>query len=551
MGLDIRTDQKENMPVYAAADGYVARVSVNPFSYGKAIYINHPNGLTTVYGHLNKFFPKLDSFVTAEQYKQQSWEIDLVLTKDKFQVRKGQIIANSGSTGASQGPHVHFEIRNTTTERCINPFFFDLPIADDVPPVFTKLALYDRMQSIYSQSPTIFSAKKTKNGYVAAKDSVIKTDFSKIGFAIGAYDCVSGSTNQNGIYGAKLFFDGTLLSEFALDSMDYRETDYVNAHVDYAYRYRSGSNLQQLFKLPGDKGRAYKLKNQDGGILLNDTEIHNLRIEITDARQNMSAMNFKVQRNDSTTPVTRNNEQKLFAPNYVNVFEQPDFELYLKEDCLYDTIRPVFSRSGEATSNAVSPIFQFCNSSIPLHDEIRVRIKPAVTIPDDWKDKIVIKRTDQKSANYRRAQWQMNPIFPNTFRNGWLTASFSDFGSYQALIDSLPPTVNDLGAADTVDLSASKKIVFYPKDNTAIRSFRAELDGQWLMFSNDKGAGWLYSFDERCPFGVHQLKIRIEDMVGNTAEKEQWFKRYPYTPPKKKTAHKKTSSRAKHGVKKK
>src|SRR4030095_2517404 len=217
MGLDIRTDQKENMPVYAAADGYIARISIHSLSYGKAIYINHPNGLTTVYGHLNKFFPKLDSFVSNEQYRQQSWEIELVFTKDKFPIRKGQFIALSGNTGASQGPHVHFEIRSTKTDRCINPLFCNLPIADEVPPVFTRFALYDRNRSVYSQAPMFFSVKKTKIGYVPAKDTLIKTGFSKLSFAIGAYDCVSGTTNQNGIYSAVILFDSEPLAKFELD----------------------------------------------------------------------------------------------------------------------------------------------------------------------------------------------------------------------------------------------------------------------------------------------------------------------------------------------
>jgi len=144
MGLDVRTDQKVNMPVYAAAEGYIAKITVQPFGYGQAIYINHPNGLTTVYGHLNRFFPGLESAVTDEQNTQQSWNIELNFTKDQFPVRKGQFIAWSGSTGGSQGPHVHFEIRDTKTQRCINPYFFNLPIPDELPPVFTKLAMYNR-----------------------------------------------------------------------------------------------------------------------------------------------------------------------------------------------------------------------------------------------------------------------------------------------------------------------------------------------------------------------------------------------------------------------
>ncbi len=536
MGLDVRTDRKVNMPVYAAADGYIARITVQPFGYGQAIYINHPNGLTTVYGHLNKFFPGLENAVVAEQYKRQSWEIELNFTKDQFPVRKGQFIARSGSTGGSQGPHVHFEIRNTKTGRCINPYFFNLPIPDEVPPVFTNLAMYDRDLSVYDQHPILFPVKKIKARYLL-KDTLIRTSLSKIGFAIGAYDCVSGSTSPNGIYSGRIFLDEQPVIEFVLDSMDYNETDYVNAHVDYKYRHNGGTYLQLLFKLPGDNGRAYRLKTGDGSITLNDTDVHAIRIEISDAKRNSSELNFKVKHNDDPGPLVDHPSHKYFPPGNVDIFEESDFELYLDEDCLYDSIEPVFDRLDQPGPNAVSSLFRFADPSIPVHGEINIRIRPNVDIPGELTDKIVIKRTDKKNINYRRAEWQ----------KGWLAARFYDFGSYQAFIDTASPSVNDPdsyreGKPDTVDLSPSKKIVFYPKDNSGIRSFRAELDGQWLMFTNDKAAAWVYIFDERCPYGVHRLKVRIEDIVGNVTVREWWFKRYPYSPPKKKTASKKKTS---------
>ena len=536
MGLDVRTDQKVNVPVYAAAEGYIAKITVQPFGYGQAIYINHPNGLTTVYGHLNKFFPGLDSAVVAEQYMQQSWDIELNFTKDQFPVSKGQLIAWSGSTGGSQGPHVHFEIRNTKTQRCVNPYFFNLPIPDEVPPVFTKLAMYDRDLSVYDQNPLLFPVKKIKNKYLL-KDTLIRANFSKIGFAISAYDCVNGSTSSNGIYTGRIFLDEQPLIEFVLDSMDYIETNYVNAHVDYKYRYRGGPYLQLLFKLPGDQGRVYRLKSGDGTVILNDTNVHAIRIEISDIKRNTSELNFKVKYNSNPVPLVSRTLHKPFAPGNVNIFEQNDFELYLDEDCLYDSIQPVFDRVGQPGPNAISSLFRFADASVPVHGEINIRIKPGIGIPGELTDKIVIKRTDGKSVNYQKAEWQ----------KGWVAAKFDDFGSYQAFIDTASPSVNDPdnyreGSTDTVDLSPSKKIVFYPKDNTGVKSFRAELDGQWLMFTNDKAAAWVYNFDERCPYGVHRLKIRIEDIVGNVAEKEWWFKRYPYSPPKQKTASKKKTS---------
>ncbi len=528
MGLDVRTDQKVNMPVYAAADGYIAKITVQPFGYGQAIYINHPNGLTTVYGHLNKFFPGLESAVTDEQNTQQSWDIELNFTKDQFPVHKGQFIAWSGNTGGSQGPHVHFEIRDTKTQRCINPYFFNLPIPDEVPPVFTKLAMYDRDLSVYDQNPILFPVKKIKDKYLL-KDTLIRTSLSKIGFAIGAYDCVSGSTNPNGIYSGRIFLDEQPLIEFVLDSMDYNETDYANAHVDYKYRYNGGPYLQLLFKLPGDNGRAYSLKKGDGSIILNDTNVHAIRIEISDIRRNTSELNFKVKYNGNLVPLANQTPHKSFSPGNVNIFEQNDFELYLGEDCLYDSIQPVFYRVDQPGLNAISSVFHFADASIPVHDEINIRIKPNVGIRGELTGKIVIKRSDGKSVNYRKAEWQ----------KGWVAARFYDFGSYQALIDTASPSVNELGSTDTVDLGPSKKIVLYPKDNSVVKSFRAELDGQWLMFTNDKAVAWVYNFDERCPYGVHRLKVRIEDIVGNVAEKEWWFKRYPYSPPKKKGAPKK------------
>ena len=527
MGLDVRTDRKVNMPVYAAADGYIAKITVQPFGYGQAIYINHPNGLTTVYGHLNKFFPKLDAFVTTEQYKRESWEISLNFTKDQFPVRKGQFIAWSGSTGGSQGPHVHFEIRDTKTQRCINPYYFNLPIADDVPPVFTKLAVYNRNLSIYDQDPSLFTIKKIKNEYLL-KDTLIITNFSKIGFAIGAYDCVTGSANPNGIYSGRVFFDESALIEFVLDSMDYDETEYANSHIDYKYRYKGGPYLQLLFKLPGDNGRAYRLKSGDGSVILNDTNVHAIRIEISDIKKNTSELNFKVKVNATAASLANNIPHKSFPPGNVNIFEENDFELYLNEQCLYDSVQPVFSRVDQPGPGAISSLFRFADASIPVHGEINIRIKPNIAIPEELTDKVIVKRIDGKNITFGKAEWQ----------KGWVAAKFSDFGSYQAFLDTTSPSVNNLGTADTIDLSSSKRIVFYPQGIGGIR-FRAELDNQWLMFTNDKAAAWVYTFDERCPYGVHRLKVIIEDIVGNVTEKQWWFKRNPYSPPKKKAPGKK------------
>src|SRR5215217_1979662 len=187
MGLDIRTQQKVNLPVYAAAEGYIARIKIEPAGFGRAIYINHPNGYTTLYAHLNNFFPALEQYVKAEQYKRESWEVELDIPGDLFPVSKGKFIAYSGNTGGSQGPHVHFEIRDTKTDKCLNPMLFNFPIPDAVPPTLQRIALYDRNRSVYAQTPKLIGLKKAGTTYTLAIP-VLKVTSNKISFAIGAVD---------------------------------------------------------------------------------------------------------------------------------------------------------------------------------------------------------------------------------------------------------------------------------------------------------------------------------------------------------------------------
>lgn len=542
MGLDIRTNQKENLPVYAAADGYIAHVGIRAQSFGRYIIINHPNGLSTLYAHLNDFFAELEEYVTTQQYQQETWEIELDFSKEKFPVSKSSFIANSGNTGGSQGPHLHFEIRDTRSGKCLNPLLFGLPVQDNVPPNLVKLAMYDRSYSVFEQTPAFFAVKKTDNGYMIPNTPVIKTGLSKMSFAIQAFDRLTGSPNPNGIYSAKLYFDEQPVIGFVLDSIDYTATTYMNAQIDYAYRYNGGPLLQHLSKLPGSNSGVYHSISGNGLINLADTNIHTVTIEVKDASFNTSQLNFFIQFGDSLAKPTIKTATGYFLPNEVNVLERPDFELYLPDNCLYDTVQSIYFRNNSKLQYAVSALHQVNDASIPVHDDLTIRIKPDKRIPDEWKDKIVIQRNYRSRSSIKKAEWQNN--------DQWLSAKFGDFGTFQAFADTVPPQLNDLVTGDTIDLSPATRIAFRPTDNFGvIKNFRAELDSQWLRFSNDKNNAWIYNFDERCPFGVHQLKVTVEDLVGNVTTKNYWFKKYPYTPPpKKKVISKKKTGSKKNAI---
>jgi hypothetical protein len=519
MGLDCRTNQVQNRPVKAAADGYIAHVRIEPAGFGRAIYINHPNGLTTVYGHLNNFFPALEKYVKEQQYKLESWQVFLDIPAGMFPVKQGEFIAYSGNTGGSQGPHCHFEIRDTKTDKVLNPLLFGLPIADNVPPTIVRLAMYDRTISTYSQSPKLFSLKKL-NGVYKPTTPVITVNNNKVSFGISANDKISGSTNPNGIYEAMIYLDGQPLSGFEIDSITYDETRYVNAHIDYKTRAAGGPFIEHLSRLPGYPQGVYKDFNNDGVIELTDDNLHQVKVIVKDPYGNTSTLEFAIKRgfikeNALQSQSVSYKEVQEFHPSFVNIFESDDLQLVLSPEDLYDSVAFVHLIKPSVSSMAFSELHSCLSGLVPVHSAFTIRIKAYKTVPAELQDKMLIKRT-----------WRDKKEVMKATRDGdWYTARFRNFGNFELIADNIPPIITG-GFKDNANLSHSSLIVFIPKDNNEeIKNFRAELDGHWLRFTNDKGRSFIYKFDEMCPKGNHELKISIQDEAGNTTEKSYHFTR--------------------------
>ena len=519
MGLDCRTDQVINKSVKAAAEGYISRVSVAPFGYGQAIYINHSNGLTTVYGHLHRFNRALEKYVKEQQYKLESWNVDLEIPPGLFPVEKGQFIAYSGSTGGSMGPHCHFEIRDTKTEKVLNELLFGLPIPDNVPPAILRLAMYDRNKSTYSQSPELFGLKRLNGKYTIAQN-VLEVHSDKISFGISANDKQSGSHNPNGIYEAIIYLDGLPLSAFQLDSISYAETRYVNANVDYKTRASGGSYIQHLSRLPGYPPGVYKDINGNGVIELTDENIHQIKIVVKDANDNSSVLEFKIKKDliplpQNPNPTLSYSNQKEFLPNSVNIFENENLQLYLPVSTLYDSVSFACSERKSVSPDSYSSVYSIFSGLIPAQDYFTVRVKADKQVNDKVADRMLIKR-----------DWKGNGSVIAATRDGdWYSAKFNAFGDFELIADEVPPVIS-IDFHENANISRYQNIVIAPRDNNdEIKNFRAELDGKWLMFSNDKGRKYIYTFDERCPRGKHELKVSVEDEAGNITERIVHFTR--------------------------
>lgn len=514
MGLDIRTNQRENLPVVAAAEGYVSRVKIERYGFGRAIYIDHPNGFTTVYAHLNDFYNQLNDYVIEKQYNDESWEQDITFEAGQFPVKKGQFIAYSGNTGGSQGPHLHFEIRDTQTEDNINPWLFDFGLPDRIPPQVYRLYYYDRRYSTYQVGPTPIAIKGSAGTY-AATANVVSLHSPKVSFGLAAVDKYNGSSFRLGIYSASLEVDDVPVASFVHNEISYNNTRYINASIDYKTKATGGGYIQHLSQLPGNNLDIFS-GSDNGTITVNDTGIHHAKITVTDVSGNKSVVAF----NFRWSPAATKNHlfpanAVPFIPNKFNQFNTEDFQIELPESAIYDTVPFVHIATAINQAGTVSAIHKVHNPAVPVHTPYTIRIKPTNVIADQDKDKVIMHLQSNRKTETISGEW----------KGDWIEGKFRDFGSVKLVVDKTPPTVAPIGWTPGSSVRGKKSIVLVAKDNvTEISDFAAYLDGKWLMFSRS-GNSFIHRFDNRTAAGKHQLRVIVKDLAGNTTEKTYTFTR--------------------------
>jgi hypothetical protein len=515
MGFDIRTNQRENLPVYAAAEGYISRVKIEKGGFGRAIYITHPNGYTTLYAHLNAFTKELDDYIKECQYQDEKWEQDKVISQQLFPVKKGQFIAFSGNTGASGGPHLHFEIRDTETESVLNPWLFNFGLADNIPPVLYALYMYDRRYSTYQVTPTRIAIRGAKNNYTTVANEVVVST-PQISFGITAEDKNNSSPFLFGIYSAELWVDDILKSGFRLDGFTYGDSRFINAGIDYKTKLTSGRNIQHLSRLPGNAMNIFSSGSSDGVIVIDDTLSHNAVINLKDATGNTTTLRFKFRYDPQRkTDLFSTANSIPLQPNKKNIVELEDVEVRFSEKAFYDMVPFVASSQQPTDKRIVSNIHQLHNYTIPVHDNYTVTIKRTTDISSELKDKVVMQLTSKNKKISVKNRWA----------GDWMEGSFRDLGSVHLRIDTVPPVVRTVGWSNGSNLSKAKSLTIIADDEaTDVANFRAELDGKWLLFSK-RSNYFVYTFDEHCPPGLHELKVRVEDVAGNITERTYSFTR--------------------------
>ncbi len=502
-GMDYRTNQRQGYPVYAIADGYISRLRVQNSGFGLALYINHPNGFTSVYGHLSRYSPKIARQVKSLQYQKKSYEIDEVPNQLLIPVHKGDVIAYSGNTGSSGGPHLHFEIRNTNTEATINPLLFGLEIPDNIPPVIYSIYVYQLNKKPFNEfTPKQFLQATGSLGSYRLAGSATLNLSGEIGFGLVTTDRHNGASGLNGVYSIELLLDEKPVFTSAMETFEFEDSKAINSHIDYPLYLSSKRSVQKSFVDPGNPLSIYSNLVNRGRIDFNDGAIHQLKYIVTDGKGNKSTLAFQVKAQMATiqfAPVLGT----TFSYATGNEFNNDQIKVILPKGTLYNDLNFIYKTQPRPTTNAYSSIHQIHNNITPLHIGFELWIKADSSL-SKYKDKALIVSTKLSSQG-------------GYYENGYVKAKPRTFGSFYIAIDTVAPVILPQNITNGKNMAGISKMIFTIRDNlSGVKSFNGYIDGKWVLIEFDaKTASLWHTFDERAGPGKHTFELVLADMKDN------------------------------------
>ncbi len=508
-GIDIKTEGVEGQKVYAIADGFVSRIKVSTWGYGKAIYITHPDGNTSVYAHLKSFNKKINDYIINQQYKKESFEIQLYPSKEKFIIKRGEVIAISGNTGGSAGAHLHFEIRDTKTEHPLNPLQFGFDISDDITPTISKIKIYPIDGTIDgNEIEKSYKLKKVNEDYTL--NSKIPTVKGKVAFSISTYDKLNGAYNKNGVYSIKLLVDSFLIYHFKMDEFDFNESRYINAHIDYKEKKINKTKMHRCYKLPNNRLSVYPQIFKKGVVNFTDDTTHLVQFEVMDIFKNKSILSFKVK---STTKDIENENSMIFPPfsqhfSYMkaNIFKEKNFQLHMESYSLYEDFNFEYIEK-DSIEGVFGKVHHVHHDYIPVHKQFVISIKQ--NVPVKLKDKVYIAKVDANNHF-----WHMG----GGWRNNMLSTKVREFGDFCIVADTINPVIKGVNIypAKKFNTQTTIKCTMADKES-GIKAYRAEIDGKWILMEYDYKRKLLtYTIPKELEKGKHIFTLIVTDKVENT-----------------------------------
>ncbi len=511
-GLDIKTQQRVGLKVRATAKGFVSRIKVSHFGYGKALYITHPNGYTTVYAHLQKFAPAIEAYVKQHQYEQESYEIELFPNAEALPVLQNDLVAYSGNSGGSGGPHLHFEIRNKA-EHPINPMLFGYNIKDTSKPYIKTLYAYPLNDSAQVNA----SNKKQSIRLIPQKNGDYTTEnieaYGAIGFGIETNDRQDLATNSNGVYNVQTFFNGNKNFELDFSKFSFSESRHINQLIDYEIYSTTKKRIQKLF-IDNNTLSLYKSPTNNGFLNITDSTASVYKIRVKDFKNNDTWLTINIKgKKDSITKRKAKNTTPYFIHANQNInLKSGNIAVHFYPDTFY---------------NDFYMDFEVKNDTLTLHED-NIPAKKNFTIAYN----INHYTTDDKNSLFiaRLVGYKKNkPVYTNTKRQGdSLIASTKTLGTYTIVTDSTPPTIFKPNFKNGQWISNFNYLSIKISDDlSGISNYRATVNGKWILMEYDyKTKTLTHNFKDGAVTDTkNDFKLIVTDNVGNSATFESTFHR--------------------------
>lgn len=510
-GIDFKTQGVEGKPIHSVQDGYVSRISVSPWGYGNGLYITHPDGTTTVYGHLQKFSQKITAYLKEKQYEQESFNVNLSLTPDELPVKEGELVALSGNTGSSGGPHLHFEVRDTETEEPMDPieYYKDL-IKDTQAPKIQGIMVYSMpgkgvvngsRRKLELKPVTAKNGKQTLNGKIEA--------WGEIGLAVKGYDYMDNTSNIYGIKDITLTTDSQVIFHSNLDRFAFDESRYLNSFTDFEEWKEHRSFYIKSFVAPGNRLRFIESLNR-GILTIDEPRTYHLTYQLADAFGNTTQLSIQIEGKEQPIPEIDTKNTELFHWWSDNRFGAKGIRLTIPKGNLYDDLYFRYSVKEDSTALGATHILH--NKPVAFHKSAKLSLRLQTDTLENKQQYGIV-----RLQNGRRS-WT-----GGVYRNGWVDADIKEMGSYTLGQDLVPPTITPLNPATWVSKQA---IALRLSDNlSGVQTYRGEIDGQYVLFEMNSKSVITYHFDkERLARGKHTLKLVVTDACGN-----QSTYTYPFT----------------------
>lgn len=508
-GLDIKTQGREGLEVFAAADGYVSRIKIEHFGYGKAIYITHPNGYTTVYAHLKELSPRLEQYIKQCQYDKENYAVEMYPAVGEYQVTKGEHIAYTGNTGSSGGPHLHYEIRDND-ERPINPMLFGMDVKDTKPP---------RVLSVYAytigQNSQINDAQgRIKLRLIPAAGSDFNSEkitaYGEIGFGVMSDDQLDMANNRNGLYNIQTFTNGNKSLEIDFHRFSFAESKHLNRLIDYKYYKEENERIQKLFIEPNNPLSLYKEDYEKGYVNVIDSSSYVYKIRLRDYAGNESWVSIPIEGKigENIKREEKFGNFEIFADQPA-IIEEGNYKVSISAGTLYDD---------ETINVKVSNDTLYLHEDIfPLQKNFNIEYDISAYKEND-KDKLFIASLFgyYKRPSYLRTQRKENKLIAWT----------DDFGMFTLAKDLKPPTITAMNFQDKKWVSNQKTLVIKIEDElSGISDFRATVNGKWILMEYEyKKKTLTYNFDDGIVTDTeNKLKLIVTDNVGNSSTFEATF----------------------------